>query len=166
MWHKPCRTFHPWCLCIKTRCLSAKRWPFCRGLNELCSSALFRQRTSGPYSPYKPCNHNLSGVKPRLFQLIATDALGPCAIRSAAIVYIIQDKQVFDFQEEGFQATAPSQCHEMIENAKKICLYPHKLLQNSIQTFMWVLVCSDFTIKEWWTRSWGPSQYKDVVLPV
>ena len=25
MWHKPCRTFHPWCLCIKTRCLS-KHW--------------------------------------------------------------------------------------------------------------------------------------------
>ena len=24
MWHKPCRTFHPWCLCIKTRCLL---WP-------------------------------------------------------------------------------------------------------------------------------------------
>ena len=23
MWHKPCRTFHLWCLCIKTRCLSA-----------------------------------------------------------------------------------------------------------------------------------------------
>ena len=22
MWHKPCRTFHPWCPCIKTRCLS------------------------------------------------------------------------------------------------------------------------------------------------
>ena len=22
MWHKPCRTFHLWCLCIKTRCLS------------------------------------------------------------------------------------------------------------------------------------------------
>ena len=21
MWHKPCRTFHPWCLCTKTRCL-------------------------------------------------------------------------------------------------------------------------------------------------
>ena len=21
MWHKPCRTFHLWCLCIKTRCL-------------------------------------------------------------------------------------------------------------------------------------------------
>ena len=21
MWHKLCRTFHPWCLCIKTRCL-------------------------------------------------------------------------------------------------------------------------------------------------
>ena len=25
MWHKPCRTFHPWCLCIKTRCL-LNRW--------------------------------------------------------------------------------------------------------------------------------------------
>ena len=24
MWHKPCRTFHPWCPCIKTRCLSPK----------------------------------------------------------------------------------------------------------------------------------------------
>ena len=23
MWHKPCRTFHPWCPCIKTRCLLA-----------------------------------------------------------------------------------------------------------------------------------------------
>ena len=22
MWHKPCRIFHPWCPCIKTRCLS------------------------------------------------------------------------------------------------------------------------------------------------
>ena len=21
MWHRPCRTFHPWCPCIKTRCL-------------------------------------------------------------------------------------------------------------------------------------------------
>ena len=21
MWHKPCRTFHPWCPCINTRCL-------------------------------------------------------------------------------------------------------------------------------------------------
>ena len=29
MWHKPCRTFNPWCLCIKTRCLSnlCWRWP-------------------------------------------------------------------------------------------------------------------------------------------
>ena len=24
MWHKPCRTFHPWCPCIKTRCLWLK----------------------------------------------------------------------------------------------------------------------------------------------
>ena len=28
MWHKPCRTFHPWCPCIKTRCL----WPYLRRL--------------------------------------------------------------------------------------------------------------------------------------
>ena len=27
MWHKPCRTFHPWCLCIKTRCLSVQVVP-------------------------------------------------------------------------------------------------------------------------------------------
>ena len=24
MWHKPCRTFHPWCLCIKTCCLCTR----------------------------------------------------------------------------------------------------------------------------------------------
>ena len=35
MWHKPCRTFHPWCLCIKTRCLSGKWRPSCLGLNVL-----------------------------------------------------------------------------------------------------------------------------------
>ena len=27
MWHKPCRTFHPWCLCIKTRCLCVTVMP-------------------------------------------------------------------------------------------------------------------------------------------
>ena len=26
MWHKPCRTFNPWCLCIKTRCLLVPLW--------------------------------------------------------------------------------------------------------------------------------------------
>ena len=25
MWHKACRTFHPWCICIKTRCLYNQR---------------------------------------------------------------------------------------------------------------------------------------------
>ena len=33
MWHKPCRTFHPWCPCIKTRCLSSLNetfWIFIR----------------------------------------------------------------------------------------------------------------------------------------
>ena len=27
MWHKPCRTFHPWCPCIKTRCLYLREGP-------------------------------------------------------------------------------------------------------------------------------------------
>ena len=30
MWHKPCRTFHPWCPCIKTRCLCHKWCQLCR----------------------------------------------------------------------------------------------------------------------------------------
>ena len=31
MWHKPCRTFHPWCPCIKTRCLSISlKWCYLR----------------------------------------------------------------------------------------------------------------------------------------
>ena len=29
MWHKPCRTFHPWCPCIKTRCLSTVHMTVC-----------------------------------------------------------------------------------------------------------------------------------------
>ena len=29
MWHKPCRTFHPWCPCIKTRCLSTYKADLC-----------------------------------------------------------------------------------------------------------------------------------------
>ena len=31
MWHKPCRTFHPWCPCIKTRCMYML---FCRYLRQ------------------------------------------------------------------------------------------------------------------------------------
>ena len=49
MWHKPCRTFHPWCPCIKTRCLYIfmcihddviewkhfpRHWPFVRGIHR------------------------------------------------------------------------------------------------------------------------------------
>ena len=33
MWHKPCRTFHPWCPCIKTRCLF---YPWCPGVKTRC----------------------------------------------------------------------------------------------------------------------------------
>ena len=42
MWHKPCRTFHPWCLCIKTRCLAfpepqlKSNWT-CMGLHQITS---------------------------------------------------------------------------------------------------------------------------------
>ena len=42
MWHKPCRTFHPWCLCIKTRCLSAILRPLCLGLNVIMHSDILR----------------------------------------------------------------------------------------------------------------------------
>ena len=35
MWHKPCRTFHLWCLCIKTRCLFH---PWCPGVKNRCLS--------------------------------------------------------------------------------------------------------------------------------
>ena len=40
MWHKPCRTFHPWCQCIKARCLSVSvmQLNFCReGITEYSS---------------------------------------------------------------------------------------------------------------------------------
>ena len=36
MWHKPCRTFHPWCLCIKTRCLLTH----CGRVTHICVSTL------------------------------------------------------------------------------------------------------------------------------
>ena len=39
MWHKPCRTFHPWCLCIKTRCLYPTDCPT-TNRHGLCSSLL------------------------------------------------------------------------------------------------------------------------------
>ena len=45
MWHKPCRTFHPWCLCIKTRCL-------------FCSLKAILNREQ-PQSPL-PCHHVIS----------------------------------------------------------------------------------------------------------
>ena len=41
MWHKPCRTFHPWCLCIKTRCLFNTEMGLCEKawiFNTHCSN--------------------------------------------------------------------------------------------------------------------------------
>ena len=49
MWHKPCRIFHPWCPCIKTRCLFLQLR--CRGLqgthnNDVMMGAIASQITS------------------------------------------------------------------------------------------------------------------------
>ena len=44
MWHKPCRTFHPWCLCIKTRCLyQAVMSLLERFLNQYLDEAITRK---------------------------------------------------------------------------------------------------------------------------
>ena len=45
MWHKPCRTFHPWCPCIKTRCL----YIGCRYDNPQCYQwrSIWRQLSGG-----------------------------------------------------------------------------------------------------------------------
>ena len=55
MWHKPCRTFNPWCLCIKTRCLSAKWSPFCLSLNVIMDlSGWFQLMVATPlYSSWR-----------------------------------------------------------------------------------------------------------------
>ena len=45
MWHKPCRTFHPWCLCIKTRCLS---WLFHDSSVSLATSWRLKSSSSAP----------------------------------------------------------------------------------------------------------------------
>ena len=49
MWHKPCRTFHPWCLCIKTRCLSSslckliwRHWTYKMPVKYILSSVWVR----------------------------------------------------------------------------------------------------------------------------
>ena len=43
MWHKPCRTFHPWCPCIKTRCL----FTLCEGN----TAGGFCSQSPGPADP-------------------------------------------------------------------------------------------------------------------
>ena len=77
MWHKPCRTFHPWCPCIKTRCLSVQllrtenrhvpdwwlcmapyRWQRWHGyfdtFNWICAGTVL----AGPYLPDQGRNQN------------------------------------------------------------------------------------------------------------
>ena len=55
MWHKPCQTFHPWCPCIKTRCLSEVR--------------------GGIWTPFDPVLLKISANKRPLNQLIVKNLL-------------------------------------------------------------------------------------------
>ena len=48
MWHKPCRTFHPWCPCIKTRCLSTLGLKLTHGpCFKVCTVPLWTVATFG-----------------------------------------------------------------------------------------------------------------------
>ena len=49
MWHKPCRTFHPWCLCIKTRCLFSYRDFNLAGFREEAACLCMQQSSTGQY---------------------------------------------------------------------------------------------------------------------
>ena len=48
MWHKPCQTFHPWCPCIKTRCLC----PYVSHMpsGHLCVTVLFDMKNDQLWS--------------------------------------------------------------------------------------------------------------------
>ena len=61
MWHKPCWTFHPWCLCIKTRCLCMEVNAVMRCPNVVNTAMLTKQAlgwgrvlrgSRGPSSPW------------------------------------------------------------------------------------------------------------------
>ena len=54
MWHKPCRTFHPWCLCIKTRCL----WIYL--LNSIHSLRVWISNSRGTSGP--PCSAPIAPI--------------------------------------------------------------------------------------------------------
>ena len=62
MWHKPCRTFHPWCPCIKTRCLSLTdsqmRGPNVKSVTNLLKHGPNHMDPSGPpWAYWIPCTH-------------------------------------------------------------------------------------------------------------
>ena len=59
MWHKPCRTFHPWCPCIKTRCLFQMRDDDFTGLDvtgNFCRPA--SQSRDKVFKYVCPCHHD------------------------------------------------------------------------------------------------------------
>ena len=56
MWHKPCRTFHPWCLCIKTRCLLVEVSSLFAGLSLIGTPTFpsgFRKLPAGSIDYYQ-----------------------------------------------------------------------------------------------------------------
>ena len=60
MWHKPCRTFHLWCLCIKTRCLFIYLITLSHQQHE-------------PWCPQRPLNlitHSLSFINDSLHKIV------------------------------------------------------------------------------------------------
>ena len=48
MWHKPCRTFHPWCPCIKTRCLLVPLYAALHDLSSLSPTFLCKDIHRSP----------------------------------------------------------------------------------------------------------------------
>ena len=74
MWHKPCRTFHPWCPCIKTRCLfrpskaDFSRQPCDTGVILISQTATALGSTSiRPYSDAKLSGRCLVNVDLRAY---------------------------------------------------------------------------------------------------
>ena len=61
MWHKPCRTFHPWCPCIKTRCLSPLlsikyNDKLMEGRGDTHPQAIINLVSAHPFIPYETHN--------------------------------------------------------------------------------------------------------------
>ena len=71
MWHKPCRTFHPWCLCIKTRCLWNTVFPVA------CLSYVMNTSSLGNYCVTCPLGYMflVKGGRNELLMLVYTGVI-------------------------------------------------------------------------------------------